>query len=195
MNTKTRSGDELLWSETKRELIAPCRIFDVNRVERQAPDGRIGRFFFLDAPDWVTVIPFSGSLEDLTALRGDFLMVEQFRHGINAVTVEFPAGTVEKGEAPKAAALRELSEETGIKPERLEPLGSVCPNPAFMNNRVSFFLALGLNRVGDQELDEHEEITLHYQKAAEVVRHMGSGRYNNGIMLIALAYLRQWLDR
>jgi ADP-ribose pyrophosphatase len=190
---KTEGPGSLAWSESARELIAPCRIFDLFRVERTAPDGRKGSFFLLDAPDWVTVIPFPGPLKELQRGLGEFLMVEQYRHGSGKVTIEFPAGTVDPGEDPGQAALRELKEETGRTPESFIPLGSVCPNPAFMNNRVHFYLATGLGSAEEQSLDEHEEINIHPIRTTEVLEKMGSGSYDNGVMMIALAYLDRYL--
>ncbi len=46
---------------------------------------------------------------------GDTLFVEQFRPPANAYAIEFPAGLIDAGEAPAAAALRELAEETGYQ--------------------------------------------------------------------------------
>lgn len=192
MKEQERYGDDLTWEETGRELVAPCRIFDLYRVERRAPDGRRGSFYLLDAPEWATVIPFFGTEEELAAGTGDFLMVEQYRHGLHGVTIEFPAGTVDAGEEPADCARRELLEETGRRARQLVRLGSVCPNPAFMNNRVHFYLALGLEEAGDQSLDEHEEIVLHRQPVGEVLANMGGGRYDNGVMMMAVAYLQRW---
>ncbi len=193
MEGKERRGGDLAWQEQHRELVAPCRIFDLYRVERLAPDGRKGNFYMLDAPDWATVIPFFGNEEELAVGEGDFLMVEQYRHGIHQVTIEFPAGTVDPGEDPADCARRELEEETGRRASGFLHLGSVCPNPAFMNNRVHFYLATGLAEAGAQNLDEHEEIALHRQPVREVMDRMGSGSYNNGVMMMALGYLDRWL--
>jgi ADP-ribose pyrophosphatase len=183
------------WKERKRKLIAPCRIFDLYQVQRRSPEGKEGSFYLLDAPDWVTVIPFTGSREELQEGKGSFLMVEQYRHGSDSVTMEFPAGTVEPGEDPGICALRELEEETGCRAGQLIELGSVNPNPAFMNNSVTFYLALELGKPGQQNLDEHEEIALHYHPFAEVLEKMGSGTWNNGVMMIALAFLQRFRGR
>ena len=116
-------------------------------------------------------------------------MVRQYRHGSDSVTIEFPAGTVDRGEEPLAAALRELREETGCIPAaEVVELGSVSPNPAFMNNRVWFFLVEGVIPVGNQELDPHEQLDILHIPVCEVIDAMGTGVYDNGIMMIAQAF-------
>jgi hypothetical protein len=62
------------WKETDRELIAPCRIFDLCRIRRRSPEGKEESFYLLDAPNWVTVIPFTGTREELQEGKGSFLM-------------------------------------------------------------------------------------------------------------------------
>ncbi len=72
----------------------------------QLPNGKINsEYYILEYPTWVNVIAIT---ED-----GQFLMVEQYRHGLRDVFMELVAGVVETGEEPLAAAKRELLEETG----------------------------------------------------------------------------------
>lgn len=54
-------------------------------------------------------------------------------------------------------------------------LASFNPNPAFMTNRQTFFLATNLEKKGEQELDENEEIELLYVPVEEVIEKMGKG--------------------
>ena len=84
-------------------------MFDLYASERRAPDGRGGTFYLLDAPAWVNVVAV---VRD-AAGEECFLMVRQYRHGAERVTLEFPAGLVDAGEDPGQAARRELLEETG----------------------------------------------------------------------------------
>jgi 8-oxo-dGTP pyrophosphatase MutT (NUDIX family) len=176
------------WREKGMEKNFSCPVFDVYRSRRQSPLGAEGDFYILDLPDWVTVIP---EIEDERG-RTCFLMVEQYRHGSGKVTMEFPAGSVDPGEAPEAAARRELLEETGYLPGRFEALAAVSPNPALMNNATHIYRAADLHPGGEQQLDHGEELHVHLIPAEEVMEKMGTGMYDNAIMMTALAfYLRR----
>eukprot|EP01116_Phalansterium_solitarium_P015855 TRINITY_DN3548_c0_g1_i1.p1 TRINITY_DN3548_c0_g1~~TRINITY_DN3548_c0_g1_i1.p1 ORF type:complete len:189 (+),score=64.49 TRINITY_DN3548_c0_g1_i1:118-684(+) len=63
----------------------------------------------------------------------ELVLVKQFRPPVDKVCVEFPAGLVDGGESPEAAALRELLEETGYtgKVEHVSPV--VCLEPGMSN--------------------------------------------------------------
>lgn len=183
--------DHLIWKSGERKQVFDGPIFDVCTVERTSSDGRTSRFVEVDSPDWVTIIPWYRA-KDGTPM---FVMVQQFRHGSATVTREFPAGVVERGEEPVAAARRELREETGLETDPIAPLGDVCPNSAFMNNRANFFLAEGLSLAGGQELDENEQLDVLSVPVREVVESMGTGLYDNGIMMIALGFFLREAER
>lgn len=175
----------LTWKTIARKKVFAGPIFDVSSVQRSSTDGRVGSFIEIDAPEWATIIPWFRDNQGVP----HFVMVRQYRHGSDSVTIEFPAGTVDPGEDPKVAALRELREETGYEPiEDVILLGSISPNPAFMNNRVWFYFVEGIRYVGEQVLDTHEQLDILTIPVNTVLESMGTGSYDNGIMMIAQAY-------
>lgn len=180
-----RDASHLVWKETgKEQIVWHGPIFDVGTVERASTDGRKGSFVKILSPEWITVIPW---------YRGEggvprFVMEQQFRHGSGTVTREFPAGLVEKGEDPAAAAARELREETGASARSLRLIGRVSPNSAFMNNHSNFFLAEGLEIEGGQKLDPNEQLDVFSVPVSDVLRDIGTGMYDNGIMLMAVCF-------
>ena len=121
-------------------------------------------------------------------------MVEQYRHGSDEITLEFPAGMIESDELPSNAAMRELLEETGYMAGEIIEIGAVSPNPAFMNNISYTFLACDLELNGAQNLDMHEYIHFHLIPVTEVLKKMGTGRYSNGVMMMALAYYHRFIS-
>ncbi|NLA93276.1 MAG: NUDIX hydrolase, partial [Spirochaetales bacterium] len=80
-------SEKLRWDTLGRRILLESPIFDVVSVERQAPDGRVGSFIEVDAPQWATVIPWFRDKEGIP----HFIMVKQYRHGSDQITIEFPA--------------------------------------------------------------------------------------------------------
>jgi ADP-ribose pyrophosphatase len=182
MDDREDAGEgSVKWRMLGRKELLACPIFTVTERENEGPGGRVGRFVVLEARDWATVVP-------LVRRGGEsfFLMVRQYRHGSDEVSVEFPGGVVERGEVPAAAAARELAEETGYAAASIRLAGTVFPNPAFMDNRLHVFLAEGLERKGGTAFDEHEVIDSFLVPAAEVRSSMGSGPYSHALMTAAL---------
>lgn len=176
----------------EREKLAETRIFSVwKQKKRSLVSGKTGSFASIDAPDWVVCIP-TYKKDDITYI----VMVRQYRHGSDSITLEFPCGTVEKGEKAEKAAIRELEEETGChshsNPIRL---GSVSPNSAFMTNRSTVFLFEDVKIETEQHLDENEEIEVVHLPLNEVLTKIiaDEKECDNSIMATAsFMYLRHY---
>lgn len=90
--------------------------------------------------------------------NGEVLMVRQYRYPFEKVLLEVPAGKLdEKSEDPKAAALRELREETGASAEELTYLGAYYPTCAYSDEVIHIYLARNLS-FGETHFDEDEFI-------------------------------------
>jgi len=180
------SGDEA-WLETGRVRLADYGIVTVDRARRRGPHGKEGSFVILDAPDWAVVVP---------ALERDgrrlLLTVRQYRHGSRSVSDEFPGGVIELGEAPGAAAARELLEETGYQAARLVPIGSCSPNPAFMANTFHVFAAEGLELVSAQSLDEHELVDVEAVPEDELLARVGVAPWDHALMIAAAFFYERY---
>ncbi|MCL2801356.1 MAG: NUDIX hydrolase [Treponema sp.] len=180
----------LAWEETSRKKTYECKIFSISesycksprQITKADPKAEPHTFTIIDTKDWAIVIPV---IE--TPAGKKFLMVWQWRHGSQCLSLEFPGGVFEPGENPEEAAARELYEETGYKPQKIKKLGDFSPNPAMMSNKVHFFLAEDLIDTGKQELDEDEYVEIEIVDADEVIKGMGKAPYIHSLMGTALS--------
>jgi ADP-ribose pyrophosphatase len=176
---------QLEWKEKERKMVFKCKVFSVWESICKPPaqeDDKSHVFSVIEAKDWAIVVPV------LEGAQGkQFVMVWQWRHGARSLSLEFPGGVFEEGENPKDAAIRELREETGYVPQKIEKIGEFSPNPAIMSNRVHFFLAEELTNCGKQSLDEDEYVEVVLVNADEVIQGMGKEPYIHALMGSALA--------
>lgn len=105
------------------------------------------------------------------------VMVRQFRPGAEAALLELPGGVVDAdGEgAVRAAAERELLEETGYTAEGFSEYAAPFNDPAHATNRVHFFFALNARRVAEQSLDAAEDISVEVVPVADLVAGLPRG--------------------
>jgi 8-oxo-dGTP pyrophosphatase MutT (NUDIX family) len=164
----------------KTELVGNFHVFDLLRHEMIDQDGRPMREAYTFAcPDWVSVVPVTD--------EGSFVLVRQYRHGIDAPTLEVPGGIIEEGQDPADAAVRELREETGYGGGTLISLGASLPNPALQNNWHHMFLARGVRRLGDPEFDVGEYCEVIMVPGSEIRTRIRTGDVNHALVLLALA--------
>ena len=99
----------------------------------------------------------------LPALDGDRVaLIRQFRHAVNGILYEIPAGTCEAGESSLACAKRELAEETGYSASRWKRLCEFYPAPGISTERMDLFVASGLKKLEKPvPMDKDEQITLY----------------------------------
>ncbi|MCM1322308.1 MAG: NUDIX hydrolase [Bacteroides sp.] len=177
----------LQWQQKSRKPICKTKVMTVVEQRCIAPDNTEGTYIVMDAPDWVVTVP-------VIEQNGEkfFVIVEQWRHGTNAVSLEFPGGVVDKGEAPEKTAARELLEETGYKAGNIEFLGSVSPNPAIMANRVHFYAATQLENTYCRHLDADEFIRFMLVPETEIYAKMGKEPYTHALMCAAYDMYRRF---
>ena len=82
-------------------------------------------------------------------------LVHNQRPIVGATLWEIPAGTLEPGEAPEVAAVRELAEETGYRASTWRKLTTFLPSPGVLSERTHLFLAQDL-QPGSQALEKDE---------------------------------------
>ncbi|MFC1983543.1 NUDIX hydrolase [Chloroflexota bacterium] len=72
------------------------------------------------------------------------LLVNQFRKPVEKELLEIPAGGIEPGEDPVTAVRREMQEETGYLPQRVEKLGGFYSAPGYSSEYLHLYLAVDL---------------------------------------------------
>jgi ADP-ribose pyrophosphatase len=116
---------------------------------------------------------------------GRVCFVRQYRHGIADFLWEIPAGKLDPGEAPQACAVRELTEETGVRAERWTSLGQYLPAPGIFTEVIHLYLARDLT-VGAPAPDADEELELQWLPLEDAVAMLLRGEWNDGKTALAL---------
>lgn len=160
------------------------------RVDRcELADGRVmPNYFVIDPLDWVTAFALDEA--------GNMIMVKQYRHGIEQVLLEAPAGSVSSSgdESPLDSAKRELLEETGYVSDHWQSVGDFAPNPALMSNRMHVFVAKACRKVAEQNLDPYEDIDIEIYSVDEVYQKAEAGEIVHGLCLASLLMARPFIQ-
>ncbi len=70
----------------------------------------------------------------------NILLVRQYRRALDRELLEIPAGGIDEGEDPGAAVVREMREETGLRPQKVERLGGFYSTPGFCDEYLHLYL-------------------------------------------------------
>ncbi len=175
------------WETVSSEHLIDLRIFNALKKKRINPlNNRIDDFVVLDSHNWVNIIPITKD--------NKIVMIEQYRHGSDSVTLEIPGGLIEKDEEPRIAAERECMEETGYFSQNEAILtGISLPNPAFLNNKCYSYLWLDCELKFEQNLDLNEVISVKEFSMDEILNFIDNGTINHSVILTAfLFYFRKF---
>jgi ADP-ribose pyrophosphatase len=148
-----------------REVFAG-RLLRLRVDEVELDHGRTTTREIVEHPGAVAILAFTDD--------GQLVLVKQYRKAAERLTVEIPAGTLGRGEAPRDCAARELKEETGYTASTLQPICSFYTAVGFCNEMLHLFLAQGLT-AGDQAYEEDENIELITAPVAEAVAMIREG--------------------
>ncbi|WP_214816515.1 NUDIX hydrolase [Exiguobacterium sp. s131] len=163
----------------EREVIYQGKIFDVEKHVVSLPNGNtsVRELVYHNGAVAVLVIDESDNI----------VMVEQYRKAFESMSLEIPAGKLEKGEEPMASAERELKEETGYTAESLEKIFSFYGAPGFCSERVDVYVAKGLS-AGEMNLDEDEFLNVKRYSFDEAVDLLDRGIITDAKTIMAI----QW---
>ncbi len=103
----------------KWKLVRSRHLFNGNRIAVRKDtlkihNGRITDYEILECPDFVGIVAMTKDRK--------IILVRQYRPALRQITLEIPAGGINKGETAKQAALRELEEETGYRAGKIRKI-------------------------------------------------------------------------
>ncbi len=167
------------------DSLLKCRKFEVVREHVTGRDGKAHTREYVIHPGAVVILPM---------LDNDrCLILRQVRPAVDRVLWELPAGTLDiPGESLESAAARELEEETGYRASRLERLCAFYPSPGILSERITAFVASGLE-ASRQNLGPTEQIEVETRSLEELSVMIRDGRIVDGKTIITL--LRWASDR
>jgi ADP-ribose pyrophosphatase len=131
------------------------------------------------------VIEHRGAAAILAIEDGKLLLVRQHRfpHGY---VLEIPAGTLEKGEKPLKCAYRELREETGHTAKKMTRLISYYPSIGYNTEIIHCYVASGIKKVGDLQLDHDEIMSVVKIDFKKVIKMIISGKITDSKTICAV---------
>lgn len=123
--------------------------FKITQRKFEREDGLIYSRDCVEPGDAVVILPITENNE--------IVFIRQLRESIGKISLELPAGMVEKGEDTKIAALRELEEETGITANNIEFLTTYYASCGYSSEKLYIYVAKDF-KYGEKHTDETEEI-------------------------------------
>ncbi|MCM3714844.1 NUDIX hydrolase [Halalkalibacter oceani] len=156
--------DHLFEKTIKTTPIYQGKVIDLQVDDVTLPNGKKSKREIVKHPGAVAILPITK--------EGKLVLVRQYRKALDKVIVEIPAGKLERGEEPDAAARRELEEETGYRSEKLHYLISFYTSPGFADELIHLYECADLEK-GQGALDADEfldvlEVTL--EEAEQMIR-------------------------
>jgi ADP-ribose pyrophosphatase len=125
--------------------------FNVDQIE--LPNGVTGEWESIHHPGGALAVPITP--------EGKLVLVKQYRFPTQGRVLEFPAGTLETGEAPATTIARELEEETGYHAHKWQNLGEFFLAPGYCDEIIYAFLAQDLEKLAVQPAgDDDEDISV-----------------------------------
>ncbi len=137
-------------------------------------------YYVLEYPDWANAVAVTKD--------NKLILVRQYRHAADIISLEVPGGVVESGEDPAEGVKRELLEETGYSFESCELIATLYPNPATSTNRTFTYLLKGGIKTHEQHLDEHEILNVEEYTTDEVKQLLADNKIDQALHTAALFY-------
>ncbi|MDD5039927.1 MAG: NUDIX hydrolase [Patescibacteria group bacterium] len=166
------------WKTVRSRIIFRNTYFSIHRDTVRLPTGELYDYFFSNKNGQAAVVlPIDA--------KGRIILGKEFRYPVGQVVYGLIGGSVEPGETPRHAAMREMKEETGFTPRSLTLLGTFFGNPGRSGSRFYAFCARGL-RPGLPHPEHAEHVELEALSIRDVDRLVVSGKIVDPFLLAVL---------
>lgn len=179
----------------RKKEAAAIRVIASDRLYQGAVSLRRDRFLIngrVVEKEIVEHRPSVGILAVVDDKEDSLILVEQYRRAPDRTLLEIPAGKIEDGETPGQAALREMDEEIGYYPGRLQPFLKWYLAPGYDTELMHLFVATGLEKIKEKQrskMDDDENIVARRVKLSSAVKKCFNGEIIDAKSIAAiLAY-------
>jgi ADP-ribose pyrophosphatase len=142
-------------------------------------DGRETTREIVEHVECISVVPVDNN--------GDILLVRQYRKAVEQEMLEIPAGLIDPGEDPETAVKREMQEETGFLPQRVERLCGLYSTPGYSTEYIYLYLATDL-KPSRLTAEDTAGIQLVRVKPRQIAKMIESGEICDSKTIAALMY-------
>ena len=164
-----------------KEEVFQGRVINLSVLDVRLPDGTQSKRELVKHPGAVAMVALDDS--------NHALLVRQYRIAAQRVMLEIPAGTLRANEPPLKCAERELQEETGYRPGKLEAIGGMFVAPGYTTEFIHLYLATDLHesrlKMDDDEFIEVERVPLAEAMAMITRGDLIDGKTIAGLMIVA----------
>lgn len=158
------------WTVLEKQTILQHPFLRVEMEKLLLPDGRI-------IPDW-PIVHMREYVNAFVMNEADQVLIfEGYKHGPDRSGWQVIGGYVENGETPLEAIQRELLEETGLRSDEWEHLGSYVTDANRKGGLGHFFIARRVQSVGQGQNDENEKSTTKWVSLAEIQAALFDGSF------------------
>jgi len=163
-----------------REIIKSPRI-TVREDQVSLESGKHKTYHIVTHPGACAILPIDSD--------GNLIFVRQYRHAVEKILLEIPAGIIDEGEDPFTCARRELREETGLNGKSIEPMIDILTTPGFTNEKLYLYIAKDLyhDPLIAEDSDEIDVIKYSLKESLQMVM---SGKIADAKTVIAILYYK-----
>lgn len=175
------------WKTTnKRTILQNGKFLTVEYHTVELPDGQvIDDWAWVITPNYVNVV--------LIDTKGQFVLFQQTKYGIDGISFAPVGGYIEPDEDPLIAAKREVMEETGYEAKEWIDLGSYRVDANRGAGMAYTYLATGAEKIAEPNADDLEEQELIFLNRAEVETALFKGQFKvlawTNVIALSLLYI------